>query len=75
MVAGLTKDSDGRDVSLKETRIEYSGGSNDATDNLLRFCLDALRKVNQLEDGPVTLDPKAEVAPDAPAVAAPAVTP
>lgn len=71
-VVGVTNDSDGRAVALKEARIEYSGGENNSTDNLLRFCLDALRKVNELEDGPVQLEPKAEAAAEPAAPAAPA---
>lgn len=62
IVAGVTNDSEGRLVALKEAQIGYRPGQNDLVSNLLGPALDALRKVNGLEDAPIALEPKADAA-------------
>lgn len=58
IVAGFTRDSGGRIVTLKEAQIGYHPGQNDLVANLLDSALDALRKVNELQDGEITFEPK-----------------
>lgn len=60
IVAGQTKDSEGMPRALKEAQVVYRPGANDVVSRLLGHALDALRKVNDLEDGAIALEPKVE---------------
>lgn len=59
-VAGQTKDSEGRHVALKEAQMTGAPRQNAALDDLLTLGLSGLRKVNGLEDAPLSLEPKAD---------------
>lgn len=57
VVTGQTEDDDGNIHTLEEAQIVFEPGVNDAVAVLLVQALDALRKVNGLEDAAITLEP------------------
>lgn len=55
IVSGQTVDSDGRPVALKEAQID---GTDPSFTTIMSMALDALRKINGLEDGALPVEPK-----------------
>jgi hypothetical protein len=67
VVAGVTRDSEGRAVALREAQLKSDAGQNAVLDDFLNIGLAALLKINGLEDAAVPLEPVASDAPVEPA--------
>lgn len=58
IVAGLTQDSEGHTVALREAQLASVAGQSAVLDDFRNIGLAALLKVNGLEDAPVPIEPK-----------------